>query len=208
MHMLEYFFGKIIADFYFKIKGIKIIETKGLSAYRKFGRACFVYANHTQPVADALMPVMLGGIKRKYTVLASKANFELPILGRIIPRLGAIMVPKSYYSELKSFVELIKRRVNDKNTVVIYPEAHVIKGFEGIRRFPVTSFDFPVMCDAPVFSVTTTYCHEIFKTRILVYMDGPFYPDKTVKNKENATYLHDVTYRTMLSRSAAADTFF
>ena len=48
----------------------------------------FIYANHTQPVGDVFIPALASFPRRIYTVV-SPANLGIPVIGRILPFLGA-----------------------------------------------------------------------------------------------------------------------
>ena len=91
----------------------------------------------------------------------------------------------------------------EKKCVVIYPEAHVWPYYTGIRPFPASSFRFPVECGAPVFVMTTTYQKR--KTgrtpKAKIYVDGPFWPDDSLKKKERQQHLRDQVYACMTERS-------
>ena len=67
--------------------------------------------------------------------------------------------PGQNYTEL---YDAIKKRIEQKKCVVIYPEAHVWEYYTKIRPFPSTSFKFPVNCDVPAFCMTTTYYKRKF----------------------------------------------
>ena len=90
---------------------------------------------------------------------------------------------------------------------MIYPEAHIWPYYIGIRPFPPTSMRYPVDLNAPSFCMTTTYRCRAYgnRPRIVVYVDGPFYPDKTLAPRQRAEALRDRIYATMVKRSAMSD---
>ena len=178
---------------------IKIKNRRAVRQYRKSG--CFLYGNHTQPVGDVFTPAYICGRQRIYTV-AGQENLGLPVIGRLLPYLGALPVPDAL-PQMKRFLEAIRRKITEKCCVVIYPEAHVWPYYTGIRPFPLTSFRFPVECDAPAFCMTTTYQKKRHgkEPQITVYIDGPFYPDKKLSKKEAQKKLHDEIFSCMQRRS-------
>lgn len=74
--------------------------------------------------------------------------------------------------------------------------------YTGIRPFSVTSFKFPAKLDTPSFSMTVTYKKsKLFKKpKMVVYIDGPFYPEGNT-HKEKARCLCEVITATMKKRS-------
>ena len=70
------------------------------------------------------------------------------------------------------------------------------------------SFQYPVKLDCPVYALTNTY-HERRgkrgKVDIVTYIDGPFYPDKSLKPKERQQALRDKVYECMVERSRESD---
>lgn len=178
------------------------IKIKNRRALRQCGKSgCFLYGNHTQPVGDVFTPAYICGCQRIYTI-AGQENLGLPVIGRLLPYLGALPVPDTL-PQMKQFLEAVYRRITEKCCVVIYPEAHVWPYYTDIRPFPLTSFRFPVECDAPVFCMTTTYQKKRHgkEPQITVYIDGPFYPDKKLSKKEAQKELHDEIFSCMKRRS-------
>lgn len=178
------------------------IKIKNRRALRQCGKSgCFLYGNHTQPVGDVFTPAYICGRQRIYTI-AGQENLGLPVIGRLLPYLGALPVPDTL-PQMRQFLEAVYRRITEKCCVVIYPEAHVWPYYTEIRPFPLTSFRFPVECDAPAFCMTTTYQKKRHgeKPQITVYIDGPFYPDKKLRKKEAQKELHDEIFSCMKRRS-------
>lgn len=161
----------------------------------------FLYANHTQPLGDVFLPAFANPAKRVYTIV-SPANLGLPVIGRLLPCLGALPVP-SGFCQMKRFLQAIAERVRAGNSVVVYPEAHVWPYYTKIRPFPATSFRFPVENRTPAFAMTTTYEKRRWgkKPKLTVYLDGPFWPDETLSKKEQQKKLRDEIFACMERRS-------
>ena len=102
----------------------------------------FIYANHTQPVGDVVIPA-ISCIRKRVYVIVSQANYGIPVIGKLLPMLGALPIPNSI-SEYKKFTKAYKKRISDGHPVVIYPEAHVWPYYNKIRPFEKTSFRFYV----------------------------------------------------------------
>ncbi len=164
-------------------------------------KAYFIYGNHTQDIGDAFIPNILSIRKDNYTVVHPN-NVSMPILGRINPYLGAIPLPdgKEAYA---NFTSAIEKRVAEKKGIIIYPEAHIWPYYTKIRPFPDTSFHYPIKYDTPVFCFTNTYQKRHFgkKPRIVTYVDGPFYADKSLPPRKQRGDLRDRVYATMSQRA-------
>ena len=114
----------------------------------------FIFGNHTQPVGDVFIPALCVLPKRIYTVV-STANYGIPIIGKILPFLGALPVVSSLHG-IKELNRAIEQRLEKGHPIVIYPEAHVWEYYTDIRPFPDTSFRFPARLDKPSFAMTVT----------------------------------------------------
>jgi 1-acyl-sn-glycerol-3-phosphate acyltransferase len=161
----------------------------------------FLYGNHTQDIGDAFIPNMLNIPKENY-VIVHPNNVSMPFLGRITPSLGALPLPddmKAY----RNFLKAVERRIAENHAVVIYPEAHIWPYYTGIRPFTEDSFYYPVKCGAPVYCFTNTYQKRRFseKPNIVTYIDGPFYPDEHLPQRERRKALRDRVYQVMCERA-------
>ena len=160
------------------------MKVKGRKNLKSVKGGFFIYGNHTQPVGDVFIPALCVLPKRIYTVVIT-ANYGLPVIGRILPFLGAL-----------------EQRLKKGHPIVIYPEAHVWEYYTDIRPFPNTSFKFPIKFDIPAFAMTVTYRKaKFFKRPIMeVYIDGPFYPQGD-NTREKTANLHSEIRSIMLERS-------
>ena len=164
----------------------------------------FIYANHTQPVGDVFVPAFCAFAKRIYTVVSTE-NYGIPFIGKILPYLGALPVINSV-SGIKKLLGAVEYRIKTGHPVVIYPEAHVWQYYTGIRPFPDTSFSFPVKCNAPSFTVTSTYQRTKWRKRpkMTVYIDGPFFAEGETRAKKISDLANKV-YNSMKENSKKSD---
>ena len=158
------------------------------------GRGFFLYANHTQPQADVCLPTwaVFEAFRRKklpaarcYTVVGA-ANMGIPVIGKILPSLGALPIP-SNRKQLAKFTEAMRYWLSQGCGIVIFPEAHVWPYYTGIRPYADTSFSYPVACDRPAYCMTVTYQRRgryTGKPKITIYLDGPFEADLSLHPKE------------------------
>lgn len=181
------------------------VRFKNRAALKKAPDGAFIYGNHTQPVGDVFQPALASFPRRIYTVV-SPANLAIPVIGRILPYLGALPIPDTL-SGMKKFNEAVAARSAEKKNIVIYPEAHVWEYYTGIRPFADSSFTFPARLGKPVFAMTVTYKRRRFgkKPAAVIYTDGPFYPDTELPLRERTKALHDAVYDAMTARSRESD---
>lgn len=193
-------FAFIYAKFVFHIK---VVNRQAFRKCRKQGY--ILYGNHTQPVGDAFNPATYVAPKRIYTV-AGPANLGIPVLGKILPMLGALITPDSYEGT-RQFMDAIGKHLKKGRCIVVYPEAHVWPWCTFIRPFSETAFKFPPAFDVPCYCMTTTYHKPRHgkRPRIVVYIDGPFYADGKNKVKAEQKKLHDEIFDCMSRRSQNSD---
>ena len=161
----------------------------------------FIYANHTQPLGDVFIPA-LAALPRRVYVVVSPANLSIPVIGRLLPYLGALPLPDDL-AAYKNFIKAVDRRIAEGHAVGIYPEAHIWPYYTKIRPFKDDSFHYPVRLGAPVFCFTNTYQKRKRgkKPKIVTYVDGPFFADESVPARERKTELRNRVYDCMVERS-------
>ena len=173
------------------------MRVRGREKVKKVKGGFFIYGNHTQPIGDVFIPALAVFPTRIYTI-ASPAKYGIPIIGKILPYLGALPTDGTLRGmrELKNAIEY---RVQRGNAIVIYPEAHVWEYCTRIRPFPETPFAFPARLDRPAFAMTVTYKKsKLFKKPLMnVYIDGPFYGERSK--------LHSDIFSAMQKRSELSD---
>ena len=193
-----YFLAIVFSLFYCPF--VLHMSIKGRNKFKGVKNGCFIYGNHTQSVVDVFIPALCSLPKRIYTVV-SPANYSLPVIGKILPYLGALPVVESI-SGIKKLNNAMKKRLSKNHPIVVYPEAHVWDYCTFIREFPSTSCKYPVKFSVPSFAMTTTYQKsKLFKKpKTVVYIDGPFYGEGETL-KERTENLHEKIYSSMKERS-------
>lgn len=162
----------------------------------------FIYSNHTQVFSDTFTTSMSVMPKRNYLIV-NPANISVKPFGWIVELLGAIPIPGNLIAT-KNFMNIIEDRVvNKRQSITIYPEAHIWPYYTGIRNFKDVSFTYPIKFNKPVFCVTNTYqkVSNSSKVRMVSYIDGPFYPDMNLSKKEAQRKLRNIVYEKMLERA-------
>lgn len=196
-HPIGYAYCKM--ELGWKVKNRQVLKDVG----KKQG--CFIYGNHTQERADAFIPSLAVFPKATYTIVHPN-NVSMPLLGKVTPYMGALPLPDTLQAA-RNFKRAICTRYSEGNAIMIYPEAHIWPYYIGIRNFPPTSFRYPAELNAPCFALTNVYKKRKrgIKPRVITYLDGPFYPDKSLPIKERAQKLRDEVYAKMIARSKESD---
>lgn len=192
-------FARFYARFYLHMKIV------GREKFKKVkGSGYVIYANHTNPFHDAFSPALVAD-RRIFTII-SPVNLKLPGIGKYLPMIGGIPLGTNN-DEKKAMNEAVDKRLRQKKCLVIYPEAHVWPYYTGIRKFPAgdKSFKYAVRNNLPIFTMTTTYHKSKVKGQerpdMIVYVDGPFYPDAKKTEDENRANLAKKAYDSMVKNS-------
>ena len=157
--------------------GLRFENRKVLRSLRKTGYV--LYGNHTRAI-DALIPPMAAFPKKAY-IIAGPDAVSLPGLKNIVQMLGAIPLP-SDFSGMRNFMSAVSLRLQKKNCLAIYPEAHIWPFYTGIRPFSDASFLYPVKEKVPAVAMVTTYRRRrgLFrfceKPGMTVTFSEPIYP--------------------------------
>ena len=189
-----------IAFAFLKIKyHHKIVNRSVLRSFKN--KSIFVFANHTNNIADALIPSFVSFPHSTFIVVNAN-NVSMPVLGKITPYLGALPLPDNM-TATKNFLNTLKLRISQGSSIMIYPEAHIWPFYTKIRPFTDSSFRYPIQNNCATFCFTNTYQKRRFsKTpKIVTYVDGPFFADETLGKKEKQADLRNKVYETMCSRS-------
>lgn len=184
---------------YSKIKfRVKYIGKEKLKEYKNTGY--FIYGNHTQSFADTFLPSLANYPKRNFLIV-NPENISMKGMKTIVEMLGAIPVPENK-TAMKNFLETVERRISNKSSITIYPEAHIWPYYTKIRPFKAVSFKYPVKLNKPSFCITNTYQkRKNNKIQIASYIDGPFFANQKLSPKEAGQDLRNRIYYCMEQRS-------
>ncbi|MEY8258043.1 lysophospholipid acyltransferase family protein [Erysipelotrichaceae bacterium 66-17] len=155
-------------------------------------RGFFLYINHTQVIGDPFLASQLVTKKRAY-VIASPSNLSVPLIGRLLPMLGALPVPDNL-DQMRMFRKAIEEHIGQGDCIVVFPEAHVWPYYTKLRPFQNGAFQFPVDTNAPAYCAVVTYQENKHRT---VYIDGPFEPDSTLPRIKKRKKLAEEVFERM-----------
>lgn len=184
---------------YIKLKfHLQYIGKEKLKPYKKQGY--FIYANHTQAFADTFIPSVANYPKRNFLIV-NPENVSIKYAKTAIEMLGAIPIPANKEA-MKHFLAIIEKRIKNRKSITIYPEAHIWPYYTKIRPFKDVSFKYPISLNTPTFCITNTYqAYKKNKLRMVTYIDGPFFADTTLNKKEQQRDLRNQVYSSMVKRS-------
>ena len=167
-------------------------------------RGVYLYGNHTRRAGDAFAPHRVAFPHKAYLVTGQDA-FSLPGLRWVVKALGGLPLPKTK-AQAHAFSASLRELSKSKQSVALYPEAHIWPYYTGIRPFSDGSVIYPVRDGKPVFCFTATYQQRRLGSRpkTTVYVDGPFFPDPTLPPAAQRRALRNTVYHAMLERSAAS----
>lgn len=192
------------AGLYFKLfKHTKYENKKILKQFKKGGY--FIYANHTNQFSDGFSPTLICFPQKPY-LITNADNVSIPFWGKFTRMWGALPLPDTI-NATKNFNKAIEHVLSKNSPVLIYPEAHLWPYYTKIRPFDNKSFRYPVNLNKPVFTFTTTYHKRKHskKPKIIIYVDGPFYPDNSLDKKSTMQKLRDEVYQKMCERAKLSD---
>lgn len=159
----------------------------------------FVYGNHTSAINDAFSTPYTSFPKQVY-IIANPDSTSIKGITTLVRFLGALPLPNTKRNYI-SFYRTIEKLIKKRKVIAIYPEAHIWPKYNKIRDFPIASFNYPVKLNAPCFAKTTIYKKKKNgKTKPVIYLDGPFYPDKDLPFKKAQKKLRDEVYNAMNKR--------
>lgn len=177
----------------------KVVNRKTLKSVKGGG---MLYINHTLMAGDAFIPNVLDFSRNNYILTGDRAS-SLSLMLPLMRSLGAIPVTAGGTVGLRKTSECVKKRMEEGALVTVYPEAHVWPYYTKVRDFSPASLKFAIDNSVPCFAVTNCYLKRKFgKTpKVVTYIDGPFYPDETLKKSESARDLKRRVYGAMKSRA-------
>ena len=200
-YLVQQVFSLPIKYLYAKFKfNFKVVGKEKYKPYKNQG--CFIYGNHTQSFGDTFF-ISNSIYPKKNFLIVNPENVSMKGLKTLVQMLGAIPIPTKR-SGMKNFLKTIKTRIEQGNSITIFPEAHIWPYYTKIRPFKSVSFKYPVELNVPVFCATNTYQaygNNNDKIKIVMYVDGPFFPNTDLEPKQRQEDLRNRVYESMVRRS-------
>lgn len=183
----------------------KVVNKRAFKKVR--GKGYFLYSNHTCNF-DPIHHACLMDHFRFTALMAGPESFSIYGIRWLIRALGAFPTPSSLELHRK-FRDCIQWHIKKRHKVVIYPEAHIWPYYTDIRPFRSKSFRYPVELDAPIMVATTTFRkRKHSKTpKVIIYIDGPFYPNHLLAYQDAIDALRNEAFNAMKMRSSVKDNY-
>ncbi len=174
---------------------------------KKLKEGHFIYSTHTLPLADVFLPSLITLKRKNYLMAGAQANSLKRLLG-VMRAVGSIPLTGNT-AKNREMLRCVKTRLSQGASITVFPEAHVWPLYTKIRSYPVASFKYAVMFNAPVLAMTNCFQKRKFRKtpKIITFIDGPFYPDTSLDKRERATDLHRRVYETMQKRATEYSTY-
>ncbi len=173
--MTFYDFAQKVCLFFFKL--YFKFEVKGLSNVENCSSGLVLISNHM----SYLDPVLLGlFLKRKLFFMAKSELFKVPLLRKIIRKLGAFPVNRNANDSkaIQTAVEFAEK----KCVVAMFPQGHRSKKIEGLR--PKTGFvRIALESKAKVVPCSLYYESYLPRSRIYIYYGKAVSLNKFAKEK-------------------------
>lgn len=181
--------------FLLRIKNRKVIKKVKHQGY-------FLYGNHTDYLIDALAPSLVS-FPRFADVIVNPDAVSIKGIKHLVKLLGVIPIPTS----VKGFINYkrsIGKLVSLGHAMTLYPEAHIWPYYTDIRPFGNESFHYQAELGSPCFTFTKIYQRRALRAfkrpKVVIFVDGPFYPDMNLPKAERIKKLRDDVYEAMRKR--------
>ena len=113
----------------FILYGMKVKGRKNLALLDNEGGISIM--NHIHNMDSSMAAVALS--PKNVTFVSASANFQLPVIGKILKLLGVIPTPDTF-SSTKDFVHAIQHQLRQNNIVHFFPEGYLLKEFPRLER--------------------------------------------------------------------------
>ena len=185
----------------FRIKNRKVLR-------KVKGTGYFLYSNHVA-MLDPVMHCIVNWPRKSY-IIAGQDAFSIKGIKTLVKMLGAVPLPDTP-EQRASFYECIKYRVVDqKAAMIVYPEAHIWKYFNGIRTLRPATFRFPCRLNTPIVIATTTWRKRHWpwkRPRMIINLHDPIYPDPSLDERDNAAMVTAKAQEIMESYASSPDNY-
>lgn len=166
----------------------------------------FLYGNHTNYMPDAFVSNVIS--PRRNSIIVGNQTVSIKGIQTTVKALGAIPLGDTFKAK-KNFMKCVNHKIEKKQSVMIFPEAHIWPYYTGVRPFDPSTLKYPTMLNTPVYTISLCYSKRkmINRPKITAYIDGPFYPDNNLGNKEKIDKLYNEVYNTMVNRCKEYSTY-
>ena len=183
-----YLIAKPILGIFCFFHGIRVKGKKNLRPLKKTGY--FLYSNHVA-IADVFKFAAYAIGRKRVNIIGYSDALSLKPIRPLIKALGLLPIPTDI-DNLKKLKDAIHHYINEKEIILIYPEAHIWPYYTHIRNFKDVSFTYPAEMNKPVVPAVTIWRgKEGRKPKQTIIFCKPIYPNPELTPYENKKFLHE-----------------
>lgn len=194
----------------------KIVNKKKVRKQLK-GTGFIMYSNHTL-MSDGFIPaVFTCNPRRTYIISLGETLCVNKPFRYLLQLLGATPLPSDLRSG-RNFLLFLKKKLDKKAAVAIYPEATIWPYYTGQRPIREGSFKYPRMFNKPAVFACTTFrkpkgiLKRFLRPKVVIYLSDPVYPVRKDSEKEDekrieGLYVQFIEKMTSLPNNYAANNY-
>lgn len=200
---LEYYFARSLTDSIAKSvnKDTKII---GLENIQNIDSGAIITCNHFSKVDNTIVRYMLKKINKtkNFGIIVQESNFFMPgIIGWLIRNNKTIPLSLDHKYMSSNFIPTIEEMLEKKSFILIYPEEEMWFNYKKPRPPKPGAYHYAVKYNVPIIPCfiqiedTDEYEDNGFKkSRYIMHIMPPIYPDKDKDFRENKTQMREKDY--------------
>lgn len=200
---LEYYFARSLTDSIAKSvnKDTKII---GLENIQNIDSGAIITCNHFSKVDNTIVRYMLKKINKtkNFGIIVQESNFFMPgIIGWLIRNNKTIPLSLDHKYMSNNFIPTIEEMLENKSFILIYPEEEMWFNYKKPRPPKPGAYHYAARYNVPIIPCfiqiedTEEYEENGFKkSRYIMHIMPPIYPDQDKDFKENKTLMREKDY--------------
>ena len=185
-----------------KENGDLIIE--GIENIKDINTGAIITCNHFNPLDSlAIRQMVKKAFNKDLYIVIQENNLALPgFLSFLTNYLNNIPLRYSTNYIIKKFNPYLKKVLNNKNYVLVYPEEEMWFNYRKPRPPKKGAYKFAAENNVPIISCFTEIIdkaeddnEEFKKVKYKLHILKPIYPNKELSSKENARIMADIDYK-------------
>ncbi len=172
--------------------GTKVVNRKQVKKLKHTGYC--IYSNHTHYL-DAFVPQVFVSRPKRTNILGYVDALTIPVAKHIVKGIGLIPVDKDPKSLIK-MTEAINHYLDEKEAILIFPEAHIWPYYNGVRPLKSGPFRYPALKHLPMLAICSVWRKVWYskKPKQTIYVSEPFFYDDKLSEHENCDLYTKKTY--------------
>ncbi|MGE4320537.1 MAG: glycosyltransferase [Acholeplasmataceae bacterium] len=187
----------ILSIYLYLFQGVRIKNRKNI---RGIEGGAIMISNHVHTL-DSVMSA-ISAFPKKPIFTGIKDNFELPIAGKFVSILGTTPIPETP-NEIKVFFHQLSKQIRKGRIVHFFPEGELVQKDSQLRAFKKGAFLLAEETKSPIIPVgiqfrePTNSLPFFGKSKIIVSIGKPIYPDLFMIKKESINQLKNASFEEM-----------